>query len=121
MISWLDLREAGLQELSLAHQSPDSRARAGFIASHRWRGLFRSNVSPAAKTCRSSPPGSIRSENRTLALFYKNGSVAAELAAAGKAKDPLEVLSFKSSVKTKDVSQALQNGASGARRLLRGV
>ena len=41
-------------------------------------------------------------QNRTLARFFKNGSVAAELAIAGKGKDSLAVLSFKSSVKTKE-------------------
>jgi hypothetical protein len=40
-------------------------------------------------------------ENRTRALLYKSGSIAAELATSGKGEDPLEVLSFKSSVKTK--------------------
>jgi hypothetical protein len=40
-------------------------------------------------------------ENRTVARFFKNGGIAAELAAAGKGEDSLEVLSFESSVKTK--------------------
>ncbi len=40
-------------------------------------------------------------ENRTIAQYYQKGSIAAELVAAGKAEDPLEVLSFQSSVKTK--------------------
>ena len=38
--------------------------------------------------------------NRTLARFFKNGSIEAELAVAGKGEDSLEVLSFKSSAKT---------------------
>ncbi len=40
-------------------------------------------------------------ENRTVALFFKSGSIAAELALAGQGVDSLEVLWFKSSVKTK--------------------
>lgn len=40
-------------------------------------------------------------ENRTVALFFKGGTIAAELALAGRGDDSLEVLWFKSSVKTK--------------------
>jgi hypothetical protein len=40
-------------------------------------------------------------ENRTVARYYQKGSTAAELVAAGKGGDTLEVLSFTSSVKTK--------------------
>lgn len=40
-------------------------------------------------------------EDRTVALFFKGGTIAAELTLAGKGDDPLEVLGFKSAVKTK--------------------
>jgi hypothetical protein len=39
--------------------------------------------------------------NRTVAQLFKNGSIAAEVALAGKGDDSLEVLWFKSSIKTK--------------------
>jgi hypothetical protein len=39
--------------------------------------------------------------NRTVAQLFKNGSIVAELALAGKGDDSLEVLWFKSSLKTK--------------------
>ncbi len=40
-------------------------------------------------------------ENRTHAQYHNKGNIAAELTAAGKAKDPLGVHSFKSSVRVK--------------------
>ena len=40
-------------------------------------------------------------QNRTVAQYYQKGGIAAELVAGGKAEDPLQVLSFQSSVKTK--------------------
>ncbi len=40
-------------------------------------------------------------ENRTVAQFFKGGTIAAELTVAGKGDDSLDVLGFKSSVKTK--------------------
>ncbi len=40
-------------------------------------------------------------ENRTFAPFFKGGIIAAKLTLAGKGDDSLDVLGFKSSVKTK--------------------
>ena len=81
--------------------SPGSRARAGFIASHRGRGLFRSKTLGRSKDLQILTAGFDPGENQTHALFHNKGNVAAELTAAGKGKDPLGVHSFKSSVKVK--------------------